>query len=264
MFDYHLHSFLSPDADPSQRFLRIARQAAEMGMEEICLTDHDEADGNFCENLDMALYGREYEALLESNPPIPVKKGVELSVHYEAIPIYERFVSAHEFDFVIASQHFVEGVDLYLPDFYRGKSVHQAYELYLRALLKTLRHFKNYDVVGHIGYCCKYCGNYQKLPFTYELFPDLFDEILKTVIQDGKGIELNTSAARITGGIGTPTPSILRRYLQLGGEIITTGSDGHRPGEVGQYIREGTQALKEMGFRYICTFDRRKPTFHKL
>ena len=154
--------------------------------------------------------------------------------------------------------------DLYLPDFYQDKTVREAYERYLQAMLKTLQNFQHYDVVGHIGYCCKYCGNYQKLPFCYDLFPDLFDAILKTVIQNGKGIELNTSAAKITGGIGTPTPSILRRYLELGGEIITTGSDGHRPGEVGRFLTEGTQALKDMGFRYICTFEKRKPIFHKL
>ena len=263
LFDYHLHSFLSPDADPSQSFSRIVDQAMEMGVEEICLTDHDESEGNFC-NIDMERYNLEYARFMNTNPPIPVKKGIELSVHYDTIPTYEKFLSQHDFDFIIASQHFVDGVDLYLPDFYQDKTVREAYERYLQAMLKTLQSFQHYDVVGHIGYCCKYCGNYQKLPFCYDLFPDLFDAILKTVIQNGKGIELNTSAAKITGGIGTPTPGILRRYLELGGEIITTGSDGHRPGEVGRFLKEGTQALKEMGFRYICTFEKRKPIFHKL
>ncbi len=263
MFDYHLHSFLSPDADPGQSFENVAAQAQAMGMEEIAVTDHDEGNGDFC-SIDMDRYDREWEKFVKKGSPIPVRKGIELSVNYDAIPIYEKFLSHHAFDFVIASQHFVDGVDLYLPDFYRDKTVHEAYERYLQAMLKTLSHFTNYDIVGHIGYCCKYCGNFQKLPFEYELFPDLFDAILKTIIHNGKGLELNTSAAKVTGDIGTPTRGILKRYLELGGEIITTGSDGHRPGEVSWRILEGTEALKEMGFRYVCTFQDRKPTFHKI
>ena len=261
MFDYHVHSFISPDAE--NKFEEIVQGAIAHGVREVCITDHDESGSDFC-TIDMERYNREYQAFLATNPGIPVKKGIELSVHYDVIPLYEAFLAKNEFDFVIASQHFVDGMDLYLPDFYQDKTVHEAYRRYLEAMLKTLSHFTDYDVVGHIGYCCKYCGNYKKLPFEYDLFPDLFDEILKTVIKNGKGIELNTSAGRLTGGIGAPTPGILKRYRELGGEILTIGSDGHRPGEVSYGISQGVAALKELGFSYLCTFDKRKPTFHTI
>ena len=104
LFDYHLHSFLSPDADPSQSFSRIVDQAMEMGVEEICLTDHDESEGNFC-NIDMERYNLEYTRFMNTNPPIPVKKGIELSVHYDAIPTYEKFLSQHDFEMCIRDRY---------------------------------------------------------------------------------------------------------------------------------------------------------------
>ena len=44
----------------------------------------------------------------------------------------------------------------------------------------------------------------------------------------GKGIELNTGGFKY--GLGHPNPceDIIKRYKELGGEIITLGSDAHK------------------------------------
>ena len=121
--------------------------------------------------------------------------------------------------------------------------------------------YKNYSVLGHMDLIKRYdeAGIY---PFG-EVEP-MIREILKVVIADGKGIELNTSFHRY--GLAEPMPSmdIFRLYRELGGEIVTIGSDSHKPEHLGAYIGEGKEILKEAGFARFCTFENMKPVFHEL
>ena len=48
------------------------------------------------------------------------------------------------------------------------------------------------------------------------------------------------------------------------GEIVTLGSDAHRPGDVGCFIRQRQELLRECGFRYFTTFEQGKPRFQAL
>lgn len=89
-------------------------------------------------------------------------------------------------------------------------------------------------------------------------------EILKKVIEDGKGIELNTSYHRYRLTDTTPSQDILKLYRKLGGEIITIGSDSHKPSHLGTYIDEAKELLKSLGFRFFCTYDGMRPVFHRL
>ena len=66
-------------------------------------------------------------------------------------------------------------------------------------------------------------GNY---PF--EKVKPIITKILKIVIQDGKGIEINTSSRRYGLKDSTPSRDILKLYKELGGKIITIGSDSHK------------------------------------
>ena len=47
----------------------------------------------------------------------------------------------------------------------------------------------------------------------------------------------------------------------LGGEIITIGSDAHRPQDAAKCLAEGQEILKECGFKYIAVFTKRKPSY---
>ena len=98
-------------------------------------------------------------------------------------------------------------------------------------------------------------------PLDVKRYWDQIEAILKCVVESGRGIECNTSRGQ---GPWLPGRDILRRYRELGGEIITLGSDAHTPEFVGEGIREGQELLRECGFRYICTFRELKPIFHKL
>lgn len=103
---------------------------------------------------------------------------------------------------------------------------------------------------------------YAKYPF--EKIKPIFTEILKTVIADGKGIEVNTSSHRYGLSDLTPSRDILKLYRELGGTIITIGSDSHKPEHLGTFIDETKQELKTLGFKEFCTFDKMKPIYHQL
>ena len=100
--------------------------------------------------------------------------------------------------------------------------------------------------------------------YSFEKLKPIFTEILKTVIADGKGIEVNTSSHRYGLSDLTPSRDILKLYRELGGTIITIGSDSHKPEHLGTFIDETKQELKTQGFKEFCTFDKMKPIYHQL
>ena len=135
-------------------------------------------------------------------------------------------------------------------------------------MLADIRAWEDFDVVGHIGYADKYLSQYAStpspgLPMEYEDFPDEMDALFEELISRGKGIELNTSTFSAWGE-GMPRNSLLKRYAQLGGEIVTLGSDAHSAPRVGEGFRQALELLKGAGLKWICTFEERKPVFHAL
>ena len=98
--------------------------------------------------------------------------------------------------------------------------------------------------------------------FPFERIRPVVAEILKTVIADGKGIEINTSSHRYGLRDLTPSRDILRLYRDLGGEVITIGSDSHKKEHLGAYVRETMGEMKELGFKAYYTFDKMIPVPH--
>ena len=85
-------------------------------------------------------------------------------------------------------------------------------------------------------------------------------KILRTVIQTGRAIEVNTHGGREV----EEWRPILERYRVLGGELVTTGSDAHRPYAVGKGLRQVHSLLWDTGFRWLTLYRGRKPTQVKL
>ena len=116
---------------------------------------------------------------------------------------------------------------------------------------------------GHIDYIVRY-GPDQNRNYTYQTYQEILDEILKTLIQKGVGIELNTGGFHY--GLGEPNPctDLIRRYRQLGGEIITIGADAHKPEHIAYAFDKAAQILQSCGFSYYTVFGRRNTDFIKL
>ena len=128
-------------------------------------------------------------------------------------------------------------------------------------MLYLVQNYHNYSVLGHMDLITRYdkAGVY---PF--EKLKPILTKILKIVIADEKGIEINTSSHRYGLKDLTPSRDILKLYKELGGKIITIGSDSHKPEHLGAFVDETKEELKLLGFEYICTFDKMKPVYHKL
>ena len=122
-----------------------------------------------------------------------------------------------------------------------------------------VRRYHNYSVLGHLDLISRYDkAGY----FPFEKIRPIVTEILRTVIDDGKGIEINTSSHRYGLSDLTPSRDILRLYRDLGGEVITIGSDSHKKEHLGAFVRETMDEMKALGFNALYTFDEMVPAPH--
>ena len=260
MYDYHIHSRVSFDGHDTGKAL--AQAALDAGLNEICFTDHVDYDPlGTMRNMafDTACYNAEYDDL--SLPGLKIRRGMEFGMARDNVNQFRQDLQRRHFDFVLGSIHFVDKLDVYLSPFWEGKTVFEAERRCLEETLACVQVHTDYDVLAHLPYIGKSPANPTPRPVPYEEHREIIDEILKILVQNGKGLELNTSGLDRCGGF-LPTADYFRRFRELGGEIVTVGSDAHRTDRVGQYSREACELLKDI-FGYVCTFEDRKPIFHK-
>lgn len=266
MFDYHVHSNVSFDAYDSPA--RIAMTASGKGISEICFTEHQEIDYPY-ENevkpeLDYELYHRELEKARGCARELIIKRGVEVSLLPDSLDKIKENIGGQKFDFVIASQHTIKGKDPYFGDSFEGKTLRQAQKEYLEEMLYDFERYDDFDVIGHIGYLDKYLPNIEgldnKKPFEHHDFSDLLDAILMSAILRGKGIEVNTSNY-YSYDWPTPIKSVLKRYVELGGEIVTLGSDAHFADVLCHRFSDAVAYMRQCGVKHVCRFTARKPEF---
>lgn len=192
---------------------------------------------------------------------INLKWGMEFGIQTKTIDQYKELFKKYPFDFIICSCHQVDNLEFWNYEFQKNKTQAQYNLRYYAEILNVIRQYKDYSVIGHLDMIKRYdeCGDY---PF--EKTAPIIEEILKQVIADKKGIEVNTSCYRYGIKDLTPSINILKMYKQLGGEIITIGSDGHKEGQYGFKIAETQKILKDLGFKYFYTYDKMQPMAHKL
>jgi len=262
LVDYHTHSHNSFDGYLPVDV--IAQLAITRGIKELCITDHYE-----CSDLHTPMeptFKKSRFEILEAREKygdkIKLLYGIELGqMHFEP-ELCKEFISKNDFDFIIGSMHNLRGDrDIYYVQFDKFNSP-KILEEYLLELLE-LSKSADYNVIGHITYPMRYIvrdGEYIDIAN----YRDIIDEILKAVISRGRGIEVNASGLVHLLGDTIPPYSIVKRYRELGGEIITVGSDAHRQKNVGWHIDDAMEMIKRAGFEYITTFEKRKPSFIKI
>jgi len=162
------------------------------------------------------------------------------------------------FDFVICSMHTTDKKGLHSGDLFKDRTIDEAYKIYYEELLECVKSFKQFNILGHLDLVKRYTIDKQ----SENNFHELISEIFKEIIPNGKGIELNTSGVRYGLPNGMPSNDILKLYKELGGEIITLGSDAHRESELAFEFCESLELLDTIGFKYITTFEQQEPSFH--
>lgn len=263
--DYHLHSNFSGDCDTNPEDMIL--KAISLGMPAMCFTDHYDMD--FPEEPELFLFDLDhyFETMKKLQKKyankIQIQIGIELGLQEHLSNQCHDLVQAYPFDFVIGSSHLLYGKDPYYPDFFNEKEEETCYLDYFKSILTNLNAFDNFDVYGHLDYIVRYGPN-KATYYSYEKYNEVLDNILKTCIQKNIGIELNTGGLAYNLGFPNPHPDILRRYKELGGQIITIGSDAHTPQRLAYEFQQTKQILKNCGFTKYTIFKNRQPNFVSL
>ena len=270
--DMHVHTSWSSDSQtPVEEQIEMA---IKLGMKEICITDHQDFDApllapNYFQFLigdtgETGPYLRNLNEVKERySGYIEVLLGVELGLQGHLGDRLKAYARSYDFDFIIGSSHYFGGLDGGDRRLYEGRSAEEVCGQYFAEELENLEAFPEFDVIGHMDFVLRHAPGGAGA-FRYADYSDILDQILKLAIQNGKGIECNTSPFQKGLVTTNPNSQILKRYAELGGEILTFGSDAHEPDHVGRCFREAAEIAKECGFRYYAVYRRHQPKFYPL
>lgn len=267
LWDCHMHSSFSADSETPME--NMVQEAITHGLSGICFTEHLDPDyPEIPDPIDFSLDIPSYQARLLSlketyRSQLDIRFGIELGLQPHLGEHFRKLLKETPFDFVIGSSHVVHGYDPYYPQYFQGRKESAAYMEYFESILENIACFSEMDVYGHIDYVVRYGPN-QNREYSYGRYQDILDEILRRLISKNVGIELNTGGYHY--GLGEPNPctAIIRRYRQLGGELITIGADAHTPDKIAFSFEKAAEILLECGFRYYTVYRDRKPEFVRL
>lgn len=263
--DHHNHTSFSADCDASAE--SMIEKAIELGFSYLCTTDHMDPDMNFPGldyTFDLAEYFKKHSQLKERyQDKITLLTGIEIGLQPHICKELKEILAYGDYDFVIGSAHVCDRTDPYFPEYWKGRTEYQGTRRYFEYILETILAFDDMDVYGHLDYIVRY-GPTKAENYSYHRYQEILDEILKTLISKNIGIELNTAGLKYGLGFAHPHPDILKRYKELGGEILTIGSDAHKPEHLAYDFHKVPAFLREAGFEYYTIFKHRKPEFIKL
>lgn len=266
--DNHVHSDVSFDGTAS--VYELVKAGKEKGLGGIVLTEHyDIFDGmdphdekarpfDLCEYEEKVWTARErYNGY--------VRAGVEIGLRPDTEQAVKTAAALFEYDFVIGSSHIVCGVNVSHDDSFCGSMTKsEAYGRYLNEVCENIRLYgKYFDVYGHLDYIARY-GHYSDRIMHYSEFSELYDKALRLLVENGCGIEVNTAGFRQGFDSPHPTFEVVKRFRELGGEIVTVGSDAHQPDVLGYRLDDAVRLIREAGFDRICTFNCRKAIFQNI
>ena len=253
VIDYHMHTCFSGDSEANPR--EHVLQAIKMNLDEICFTDHRDFDypiDSF--ELDVENYYQTIQALKEEfKDQITIKWGIEMGLDLDYQEEIEKLIQSYPFDFVIGSIHVIHHTEFYYGEFFKGKTKEEAHREFFEETLKCVKAFDCFNVLGHLDYIVRY-GPYQDKTVDHAKYQDIIDEIFKTLIKKGKGIEVNTSGYKDLKTCGFPNFEQVQRYYDLGGRIITIGTDSHTSDRVGENCLTVAKKYQEIGFEDVSTF----------
>ena len=274
LIDYHVHSTYSNDSNYEME--DVIQDAINLGIEELVFTDHVDYGvkvdvgetplklykGKPFMNVDYPNYFKEITHLQKKyKDQITIKKGLEFGMQKHTIDRFQKLFDQYDLDFVLLSVHQIDDLEFWLGDYQKDKTTLEIYNGYYDELYEIIQNYDDYSCLAHFDLIRRYVDDKEDY---YEQTKDRIDLILNHLIKHNKGIEINTSHVRYEIDDTTPSRKILERYLELGGTIITIGSDSHKKEHLGFLIEESKAYLKEIGFKYFCTYDKMKPSFHAL
>lgn len=271
--DNHVHTYFSSDSE--EKLTDMLEEAVRQGFSSICLTDHMDYNFPVVEidmdyTFDVDTYLQEIQDARERFPMLEIRQGVELGLRPSVLEKCLQLAQNYPFDFIIGSTHLVEDMDPYFDILWEKYEEADAIRRYYEATLANVSLPFPYDVYGHLDYILRYSPSMKRLKANSEntdnylerqckQYEDIIDEILHKILENGHGIEINTAGLKYGMGHTNPHERILSRYREIGGEIITVGSDAHARIHLGYQFPYAESLLKSLGFRYYTEFKHRKP-----
>lgn len=256
--EYHIHTHFSGDCEtPMEAQVQAALDAH---IDILCFTEHlDEDYPHDCLDfsLDVPAYRKGFEEIRDKyQDRIKLLFGVELGLQPHLGAFYQDFCQRYPFDFVIGSTHVSSRIDPYFPEYWEGRTAKESMEHFYSDTLEHIRSTNCFDSLGHLDYAIRHipASSYSYSCFD---FMDLIDECLKLLIHRGQALEVNTGGYK--NGLNSPHPcfDILKRYKELGGELLTIGSDAHLPEFVGYCYDKAISIIRECGFRHLTVYEKR-------
>jgi len=237
----------------------MCARAAEIGLREIAFADHvdnnprDLSFGRF--RYDAVATGIN-EARQRFNGRLNILIGAELAEPHEYPTEISNLISAGRFDLLIGSVHWVSGELISAPNFDFSRMA-ELYDAYFETVLRMVE-TADFDVLAHIDIVKRY-GVMRLGPFRAEPFYNRIAHILRVIIERQIALEVNTSGLRQPCKELFPSLEILRLYRDMGGEMVTVGSDAHRVEHVGFGLDQAVSVLRDLGFKGLTTFRDRVP-----
>ncbi len=255
--DYHIHTRFSADGTPSMA--EVCERAIALGIPEICFTEHaDFTPGDPCSfYFQPDEYFREIERCRERyGDRLTIRAGAEMGESHLFPYETELLMDEYPFDFIIGSLHWVRDEIIFSREYFEKWGPHDAYRRYFEELLVMVR-VGGFDVLGHLDIVKRY-GYDVHGPFDPHEHEEAIREVLRACVEVGIGIEVNTSTLRRPVNEPSPTLPVLKWYRELGGEIITLGSDAHELDHVGYALKDMVELIQAAGFTHIAVFEQRQ------
>jgi histidinol-phosphatase (PHP family) len=255
--DYHVHSAWSPDSRMEVKKALEYCRANEI--KEIVFTEHlDVGDPGQIPLIDLKAYRENLQMARLSYPDLSIGIGLELGVHEGNLVETQSYIAPYEWDFLILSLHQILGMGCCNPMMMQCYEEKTILESYWVDLLFITHHMNPFHVLGHMDYLLRYQAISEDTFLSWE---GHIEAILKKLIERGQGIELNAKAFQ---SLGRPHPplKILKRFKELGGEIVCLGSDAHSTKSLAQYYEAMLSYLQEAGFRYFARRNFAKKEFY--
>jgi len=258
----HVHTSDSPDADiPAWQ---LARRGYESNLSAIGFVAHVDLDpedycyGGFsAQNYDESIN----RAKAESEGRLLIMKGLEVGEPHLYEEQVKNLVDYSDYDFITGALHSVSGEGMILgAEAYAGGNPLDIVEQYFLETL-LLVSTSDIDILAHLGLFRRGLA-LAGLDYTFDetkLWPETVRKILETMIDRNIALELNTAGLRRIENTTYPTPQILEMFWEMGGRMVTIGSDSHREPHIFFGLDKGRELLLEKGFTTTLTFNRRVP-----
>jgi histidinol-phosphatase (PHP family) len=264
LIDYHVHSTYSSDGHNT--IMELCKSAVSKGIREIAITDHFEPHmaNEYCSFYNQKGYWAYMtKAKQVFRGRLNIKLGVELGQPHLFPEASSAILADFPYDYVLASAHKLpNGKDVSEID-YSHISEEEVCGIYL-GQLKELVYWNDFDCIGHLDLIKRYSAAIYKKNISLTCQYELLKEVLQLAIRSGKGIEINTSGLRQTPKETMPGLDVLKLYRELGGEILTIGSDAHFAEDVGKGLEVAADQARSAGFRFITVFNKRKPEWKSI